>query len=195
MDELKTGRQRRFVEAYLQCWNASEAARQAGYNGQSNVIGPRLLAKDSIKAAIERRMRELKVSTDEILVRLTAQARGNLAPFFKIAERWTENPLPTQEIVEERDRSHPLIEEAVIHEYRVRYICLDLEKLTDPQYAHLVKKFTDSPRSGLGIELYSAQTALELLGKAAGIFTENVNVHNEELAQLLREWRQPPEGA
>lgn len=47
-----TTRQQKFVEEYISCGNASEAARRAGYKTKSNVVGARLLAKDSIKQKI-----------------------------------------------------------------------------------------------------------------------------------------------
>jgi hypothetical protein len=75
-------RRRVFVEEYLKCWNASESARRAGYKGKSNVAGPRLLANDSIKAEIERRLDELKMSADEVLVRLADQARASSGQFI-----------------------------------------------------------------------------------------------------------------
>ena len=69
-------KQRAFIEAYLKEWNASEAARQAGYTGKANVVGPRLLANVSIQAAIEKRLSENKMSSNEVLSRLAEQARG-----------------------------------------------------------------------------------------------------------------------
>jgi phage terminase small subunit len=77
-------RQRVFVEEYLRCWNASEAARRAGYRGKPNVIGARLLADVSISAEISRRLAELKMGTDEVLVRLAEQARGTMADFLDV---------------------------------------------------------------------------------------------------------------
>ena len=74
-------KQRVFVEEYLTCWNSSEAARRAGYNGQANVIGPRLLANVSIKAEIEARLTEITMSANEVLARLAEQARGSLGDF------------------------------------------------------------------------------------------------------------------
>jgi hypothetical protein len=79
-------KQRAFVEAYLKCWNASEAARQAGYKGQANVVGPRLLANVSIAAAIEARLAELKMGSDEVLVRLAEQARFDPLRFVTFSE-------------------------------------------------------------------------------------------------------------
>jgi len=49
-----TTRQQKFVEFYSACGNASEAAKRAGYKTKSNVIGAKLLAKDSIKQKINK---------------------------------------------------------------------------------------------------------------------------------------------
>lgn len=77
-------KQQVFVEQYLVCWNSSEAARRAGYNGKANVIGPRLLADVSIKAMIEERVAELVMSADEALILLSDQARASLGDFAKV---------------------------------------------------------------------------------------------------------------
>lgn len=82
MKAKKTDRQRAFVEFYLQCWNASEAARRAGYRNKPNVQGARLIANDSIRAEIERRLSEMCMSSDEVLARLTDHARGDFSPFL-----------------------------------------------------------------------------------------------------------------
>lgn len=76
-------RQRIFVSEYIKCWNASEAARRAGYNGKSDVIGSRLLGDVSIKAIIDARLAEIKMSADEALVRLADQARVDIGDFAK----------------------------------------------------------------------------------------------------------------
>lgn len=83
MTEKKlTPRQRRFVEAYLQTWNASEAARRAGYKGDANTIGPRLLADVGIINRVKVRMTELAMQTEEVMQRFTQQAELNPSEFF-----------------------------------------------------------------------------------------------------------------
>ena len=71
-----------FVNEYLKCWNASEAARRAGYNGHSEVTGCRLLKDANIAAEIKARVSELTMTADECLVRLADHARGSLADFI-----------------------------------------------------------------------------------------------------------------
>src|SRR5690242_19570279 len=75
-----TGKQRLFVDAYIgeaNC-NATEAARIAGYNGRAGQQGWENLKKPDIRAAINERMMALTMPPEEILHRLTEQARGNL---------------------------------------------------------------------------------------------------------------------
>lgn len=73
-----------FVNEYLKCWNASEAARRAGYNGKSGQIGYRLLKDVEIQSYIKERTDEIKMSADEVLIRLAIMARSNMADFAHI---------------------------------------------------------------------------------------------------------------
>ena len=75
-------KQRVFVSEYLKCWNASEAARRAGYRGRANTIGPRLLANVGIQEEIQRRLDEITMSADEVLTRLADQARASIEGFL-----------------------------------------------------------------------------------------------------------------
>lgn len=77
-----TDKQRMFVAEYLKCWNASEAARRAGYSEKTaRVIGPENLSKPAIRAAIEERMKLLSMSADEALARLSEMARADMSDF------------------------------------------------------------------------------------------------------------------
>lgn len=74
-----TDRQRAFIEHYLTCWNATEAARRARYSAKTaNEQGSRLLANVSVQAAITKRLGELKMTADEVLTRLAQHARGDI---------------------------------------------------------------------------------------------------------------------
>lgn len=75
-----------FVEAYLTTFNASEAARRAGYSERSaGAIGHELLKKPEIRAAVDARLDEMKMSADEVLTRLAEQARASLGDFVEIS--------------------------------------------------------------------------------------------------------------
>jgi phage terminase small subunit len=76
-------KQTAFVEHYLQCWNASEAARRAGYSEKTaGSIGHELLKKPEIQDAIEARLNDLVMTTNEIMTRLTEQARGDIMQYM-----------------------------------------------------------------------------------------------------------------
>jgi phage terminase small subunit len=75
-----------FIEAYLMTWNATEAARQAGYK-HPNKQGPTLVKVGNIDTAIKRRMRETAMTADEVVRRLTEQASITLSDFLEITEK------------------------------------------------------------------------------------------------------------
>lgn len=78
-----TAKQQAFVEHYLQCWNASRAARLAGYSEKTAYSqGARLLKNVEVQAAISARLDELKMSADEVLLRLADQARATMDDFL-----------------------------------------------------------------------------------------------------------------
>lgn len=77
-------KQRVFIEHYLRCWNATEAARLSGYK-HPNKQGPRLLVNVGIREAIDARIKELTMSADEVLIRLTEHGRGDIGAFMKLS--------------------------------------------------------------------------------------------------------------
>lgn len=80
-----TKRQRVFIEEYLQTWNATDAARKAGYSPRTAYsIGQENLKKPEIAAEIERRIDEKSMCANEVLVRLADHARGTMADFLDI---------------------------------------------------------------------------------------------------------------
>ena len=74
-------RQRRFVDAYIQTGNASEAARRAGYKSPK-VTASKMLTNANLRMEIDRRLDELKTSrtadTHESLEHLSSVVRGEL---------------------------------------------------------------------------------------------------------------------
>lgn len=78
-----TDKQRVFVAEYTACWNATEAARRAGYT-HPNKQGPALLVNLGIKAAVAARLAELAMPADEVLTRLAQHARGSMGDFIRV---------------------------------------------------------------------------------------------------------------
>ena len=82
-----TSRQRAFISYYLECWNASEAARKAGYSEKTaRFIGSENLTKPYIREEIDRRLKALAISADEVLARLQAQATASMSDFVSIRD-------------------------------------------------------------------------------------------------------------
>ncbi len=144
-----TLKQRLFVEEYLTCWNAAEAARRAGYSAKTaKVIGTENLTKPAIRAVIDQRLAERAMSADEVLARLSAQASASLADFITITG--------------EGDK---------------RTAVFDLVKAVESGKAHLIKKISFM-KGRLEVELYDAQAALHLLGKHHRLFTDRIEFHD-----------------
>jgi len=171
-----TRKQQVFVQEYPQCWNASEAARRAGYSTKTaGSIGQRLLKEVEIAAAINRLTAEKTIKAGEVLELLTAQGQSNLAEFFTVAERWSAAPLPWETPVAEKQEVDPATG-AVRTLYLVRHLALDERKLFDPRYGRLVKELHISPARGLTIRLHDAQNALIKLGMALGVLGDRLTV-------------------
>lgn len=80
-------KQQKFVEEYLQCWNATKAATAAGYSANSaRQQGSRLLTNADIDAEIRDRLAELQVSTNEALTILATHARANIRKFMRVKD-------------------------------------------------------------------------------------------------------------
>ena len=71
-----------FVEAYLETWNASEAARIANY-AKPGSQGHRLLKNVEIQTKIKQRLTEMAMGADEVLHRLAQQAKADVSKFFE----------------------------------------------------------------------------------------------------------------
>lgn len=66
-----------FINEYLKCWNASEAARKAGYSPRSaGSIGHEILQIPEVRQEIQQRLDEMKMSADEVLMLLSKRARN-----------------------------------------------------------------------------------------------------------------------
>lgn len=145
-----TNRQRVFVEEYLQCWNATEAATRAGYSPKTaQEQSSRLLSKVIVKRQIERRIGELKATTDEVLLRLASHSRGNMDDFL-------DGRHLSLEQARERGKMH------LIKKYKIT-------SRTDDD-AHVWETAE--------IELYDAQAATVQLAKILGQFVERIEIHD-----------------
>ena len=77
-------KQQAFVEEYLVTWNATEAARRAGYSEKTaKSIGHENLTKPDIADEIRRRVADKAMTADEVLVRLAEQARNEHGRYIR----------------------------------------------------------------------------------------------------------------
>jgi hypothetical protein len=80
-------KQTAFVESYLRSWNATQAAKDAGYSAHTaRAIGSKLLTKVDVQTQIQKRLAEMKMGADEVLMLLSDHARASLKPFTKITD-------------------------------------------------------------------------------------------------------------
>jgi hypothetical protein len=83
-----TGKQKMFVEAYLSNgFNATEAARTAGYKGSDNTLSQRgheLVRNSKIAVLIQNRVTEAAMPANEVLESLSEIARAPWRQFTKV---------------------------------------------------------------------------------------------------------------
>lgn len=150
-----TDMQKLFVEYYLTHWNAAQAARDAGYSKKTaKVIGYQNLQKPHIRELIEKRLSEAAMSANEVLKRLTDQARASLVPFIRI----------TKDGFVEYDFSHPDAKS---------YLHL-IKKIKTKRSRNVSRDGENWEHEWVDVELYDAQSALVQLGRHYALFTDNI---------------------
>ena len=165
-------RQKRFVDEYLVDFNATQAAIRAGYSKKTaHSIGSENLRKPEISEAIEAQ----KMQAEEVLVRLSDIARGDVKDLMSISSVGFEFDLM------QRNESG--------------------EKVINPK-TKLIKKIkqkvtTILPRREDGdereiveteLELYSALEALSLLGKHHKLFVERTEITGKDGGAIEVKW-------
>jgi len=139
-----TDKQAAFIDHYLMCLNATEAASRAGYDGSReslSVIGSNNLGKVKIREEIDRRLNERTMKADEVLYRLNQHAQGLPPECF--------------------DTSYG-------------QIVIDFDKVKELGLTHLVKSVKYNAQGRAQTELYDSQSALVQIGKHYALFTDKV---------------------
>jgi phage terminase small subunit len=73
-----------FINEYLQCFNATEAAIKAGYSKKTaHSIGWEILRIPEVADFISKRLGESAMSADEVLLRLAEHARSDYSKYIK----------------------------------------------------------------------------------------------------------------
>lgn len=159
-----TDKQKIFCEKYIQCWNATEAARQAGYKGSDDTlraIASENLTKPNVREYINERMDQVSMSTNEILHRLTEWGRGTVEPFLThddFSEALSVN-------TDEAKKAIGLIKKIKQDETVLKPQLKDSDTV-------LKRKFE--------VELHDAKDAVIQLAKIRGMYTEKVE-HSGEI--------------
>jgi phage terminase small subunit len=157
-------KQRVFIEAYLETWNATEAARQAQYKDAMR-SGWQLLKLSQVQAAIQARLEEVAMPANEVLTRLTQQARVNAGDFFKFKH------VPVKD-----EKGQPIVDEntgEVVTKLVFDSIDWDMVRT----HGYLIKKLGWARNGQPVLELHDSQKALELLGKHHRLFFDQVDMN------------------
>jgi hypothetical protein len=147
-----TRRQKVFVEYYFQYWNATQAAREAGYQNP-NKAAYTLVRQELVKQEIASRLKELRMSADEVLTRLSQQACLNAAEFFVFEDK------------QQEDADGKISRQLVM---------TDVNWQVFRERGYLVKKLSYDRRGNPVLEFHDAQTALIQLGRAHGLFLDRL---------------------
>jgi phage terminase small subunit len=144
-----TDRQEMFVNMYFECGlNATAAAKQAGYSEKTaRQQGSRLLSDVDIAAHIRARMDKEAMSANEVLHRLAMIARGDFG------ELVDDNGNPSIKDAKGTGRSQ------LIKRIKQRSVTTEQSDIAETE-----------------VEILDSLKALELLGKAHGIFTDKTDI-------------------
>jgi len=142
-------KQEAFVEAYLQTWNATKAAKAAGYaENSARQQGSRLLSDVNIASRVRARLAEKAMQSDEVLARLADHARADIGDLVDPATM----TLDLRKAVDSGGTR-------LIKKIKQTIITGD-EKQTE------IFEF----------EMYDAQSALVHIGKHHGLFTDKLDI-------------------
>jgi phage terminase small subunit len=79
--------QKLFVAYYVQCWNATKAAKLAGYSEKSaHAQGHDLLKHPEIQAEVQAYLNNACMGANEVLMRLSAHATADVTEFIGLSE-------------------------------------------------------------------------------------------------------------
>jgi len=145
-----TSQRKIFIDEYLKSWNATDAAKKAGYSDKTAYSqGGRLLKNDEVQAEIQARLDESAMSANEVIQALGEVARSSVEDFIEIDE--TSGRLKN----------------------------INFLKAKEAGKLNLIKSITPTA-NGLKVELHDRMRALELMGKQHGLFSDQQDTGNTD---------------
>jgi len=168
-----TNKQKRFVSEYFVDFNATQAAIRAGYSKRTaGVIGCENLKKPNISDEIKRFVNNNSMSPDEVILRLTDMARGDLADLMDVTTSGFSIELMT------KDEAGNLV---------VNPKTKLIKKIKQKVTTYIAKKGDQEDREVVEteLELYSAQEALSLLGRIHALFKDRIE-HDGEITMTVK---------
>ena len=150
-----TRKQQAFIDQYLQCFNASEAARRAGYSPKSaRQTGSDLLAIPYISEQIQARMAEVHMSADEAIKLQSDIARGDIGDLLD---------------------NNGLLDIRLAKQSGLTRL---LKKIKQKTVTRIGKKDDDDDMeiTEIEFEMYAADTAQERILKLLGRFTDRLDI-------------------
>lgn len=147
-----------FIAEYLKDFNATQAAIRAGYSAKTAYsIGQRLLKNVEIKEVIDAHLKANHMSAEEVLNRLADIARGDMTDLMDVSSMGF-----TVKLTDEQGNRRP----------QTKLI----KKLKQKVITKIGKNSSDDDTETVEteIELYSAQDALNQIGKYHKLFTDKV---------------------
>ena len=148
-----------FIDKYLELdFNGTEAARRAGYKGDDNTLA----------SIASQNLRKLKIR-QRIEQRLNVQAMSANEVLWRLGEQGRTNP----------DDFFDIDDKGLIN--------INLDKAKQSGKLQQVKKIKFLINGSVELEFYDAQRALELIGKAHGLFRERQYNLDVDLSQLTVE--------
>lgn len=149
-----TDKQQAFINEYLKCWNATQAAKKAGYSEKTAYsIGQENLKKPEIASHIRERIQANAMTADEVLSRLGAQARGDFGDLVDTA---------TMTLDWHRAQEN------------------DATRLIKKLKQTIITSGEDRQTEIFEFEMYDAQAALVHIGKQLGLFTNKLEHTGKE---------------
>lgn len=153
----------RFIDAYLETWNATEAARIAQYTWPEKQ-GSRLLKRPYVKDAIRKRLDEAAMPANEVLTRITQHSRVSMGDFLLYKEISLLDKDGNEIIDQETGKPKTKLVEDGINWEMVR------------SHGHLIKEISWNKAGKPVIKLVDNQTALQLMGKHHHLFNDRTEL-------------------